>query len=408
MSKRNWGQAFSRAAGSVAGAALNRYANSGTRNVNVTHTYAGGGPAGGVKFSRERHRVGRRGRRNRAKLGDVFRQMESVKARWQLTSPTLTGPGKVPIGYGYDSITLPDNYKVLPIHLMSITQNPYNFIGNTLANKGSFAHGMYKVVRDSSNGKLGLQSFVSNTQVGYNNFDANGHWQREKGIFKFDEFCIRPKMFHKWTKVSMNLYGAKYIPLTYNIRFYQFPKEFDPFQEAPNSGHNIPEFSEFARFVEDISRPLLLNPINDPATKNESRGKCRLLRSFKIDIAPLSYTNAASETTAAVHVGNVRQFTTFFRHDRWRNYDWSEKDSSTTVDNNWSDLGWDVVTNEVPVTEVSWGSRIFMVVTCTTGSAKDLPQLGTYIGNPVQLSEIPDDFGTYDVVVRQEFMVPGP
>lgn len=265
---------------------------------------------------------------------------------------------------------------------------------------------MYKVIRDSSNGKLGMVNFASNLQAGYNTFDADGHWQAEKEFIEFNQLQIHSKLFHKWTKVSMNLYGAKYIPLTYNIRFYQFPKEFDPLQEPPNSGHNIPEFSEFARFVEDVSRPLLLNPINDPATKNESRGKCRLLRSFKIDIAPLSYTNAASETTAAVHVGNVRQFSTFFRHDRWRNYSWSEKEYSTVVDNNWSDLGWDKITNDVPVTEVSWGSRIFMVVTCTTGPVKNLAQLGTYTKNPDQLAEIPDDFGTYDIVVRQEYVIP--
>lgn len=412
MSKRDYRNAFGRVGLALGHAALNRYANSGTQT--VTHRYAGGGNAGGVRFSRERHRVGRRRRRTGAKLADVLRTCGTYRTRWQLMSNTLTGPGRVPIAFGGYNTTDVERHS-MPIHFMSLSQNPWINPNMVVPGKGAYNHGLYRVVRNPGNGTLSYLPFQSNTNIGVNNYDVNGHWQPE--LLDGNVFVDRVpnQIYHKWTEVKMNLYGAKYIPLTYTINIVQMPKEFDPTQFPPSFPvdgvtpplDNEPEFSEFTRYMEDISRKLLCNPLNVPGTRPEYKENVKLLKSYKISVAPLSYSNAEAEGSASVKVGNVREFKIFLRHDRWRNYSWAEIEHNVLQDRNFADLGWDVMSNQDPVTDVKWGHRVFMFITCTTGPIRDGQQNDVRSTLPVQLTDIPEDFGTYDIIVRNEFLVPG-
>lgn len=381
-------------------------------NPSYKTTFAGGGPAGGVKFSKEKHAVGRRRRRKASSLTDVMRTMQKLRARWQLCSNTLTGPGRIPIGFGGYTLTDGD-FHSMPIHLMSLTQNPYNPstgpFGVANGNKGAYGHGLYKVVRKPADGTLGLVFYESNTRLGVNSYDPNGYWQQESEPASGGGYT-NGSYFHKWTEVRMNLYGAKYIPLVYTISVVQVPKEFDPFQHAPSivapgvpPVGNQPEFSEFTRWMEDISRSLCCNPLNTTGTKKEYKDNIRILKQYKVNVQPLSYSNASAEGTASVKVGNVREFKMFMRHDRWRNYCWAEIDDTVDQDRNFADLGWDVKRTNQPLTDVKWGSRLFMMITCTTGPIRDGIQNDVRTHNPVQLTDIPEDYGTYDIIVRNEF-----
>jgi len=411
MSKRNWGAAFGRAVSTAAGMMQGAsFSYQPTRRI-TNVSYAGGGQAGGVRFSRERHMVGRRKRKNKFTMKDYLTGKATVRARWQLCSNTLTGPGRIPIGFGGYTVTDNDHHS-MPVHFMSLTQAPWAGASATVQGKGCYPHGLYKVIRNPSNGQFGYQFLESNTNAGVNNYDVQGNWQPENipNNWSYDNEFQPETLFHKWTEVKLNLYGAKHIPLVYTINIVKLPKEFSPFQYPPDAivppTTGQPEFSEFSRWMEDINRSLLCNPINVTGTKKEYKKHVKLLKTYKINLQPLSYTNAAAEGEAPVKVGNVRQFKIFLRHDRFRNYLWSELDNNVDQDRNFADLGWDVNFQQKPVTDVTWGSRVYMFITCTTGGIKDGPQNDTRTHLPLQASDIPSDYGTYDIIVRNEFKLP--
>lgn len=411
MSKRGYGAAFGRAVGAVGGMLQGSSFsyNPTTRN---TVTYAGGGSAGGVKFSRERHLVGKRKRSNTIKKSDLFKGMSVIRGRWQLSSKTLTGPGRVPISFGGYSTT-DANHHVMPVHFMSLTQCPYNGAALVDHAKGCDRFGLYRVIRNHTNGKFGYQPYQCNTSVGVNSYDVFGRWQAEQknnGV-DFDQPDQYSSLYHKWTEVRLNLYGAKHIPLVYTINIVQMPKEFSPFQHAPDGSvggitTGQDEFNQFSRWMEDINRSLLCNPINVTGTDKEYKKHVKIVKQYKINMQPLSYTNAAAEGTAPVKVGNVRQFKIFMRHDRWRQYAWAETAINVVQDRDFSDLGWDMKQDENPVTDVSWNKRLYMFITCTTGAITDGLQNNLTTGYPYQLEDIPSDYGTYDIIVRNEFLEP--
>lgn len=366
-----------------------------------------GGPAGGVKFSKEEHVVGKKRRRTYAKLSDILAQMYRCRYRWQLCSNTLTGPGRIPIGYGGWTGTDLVHHS-LPIHFMSLSQNPQIRLDNVNSNKGSYRHGLYRVIRNAGTGELGALFFQSNSSDGVNSYDTNGHWQPEMPLVDSNPHTY----FHKWSEVKMNLYGAKHIPITYTISLVKCPKEYDPLQvqpsppvdpvTAPVTNHN--QFNEFSRWVEDVIRTLVCNPLNEPGTKKEYKDNIKVVRQFSTTIQPMSYTNAAAEGDAPVKVGNVREFKMFVRHDRWRDYIWAEQDENVVQDLSWQDLGWDRYQQPMDnYTDEKWGQRMYMFITCTTGAITDLVANDCRSNRPVQLADIPNDFGSYDLIVRNEF-----
>lgn len=394
--------AFGRALGYGAAAMQGSSFSYNPTTYNNTYKYAGGSSSGGVKFSRERHRVGRRKRRQRARLSDVLNGKAVFRQRWQATSNTLIGPGKIPISYGFDSGSSGD-IETLPIHMMSITNCG---IGLASAEKGCHLPGMFRVCRDKNTGAIGMRKFDSQTYVGVNDWDSTGSWQGESNVTAIP--ANGDSLFHKWTEIRFNLYGAKYIPLTYTIKLVQVPQEYDIGKAevwAPGAALPLGEFDQVTRWFEDVSRSLIANPINVTGTEKEYKSKVKVLKSYSVTIAPLSYTNAASEGTAPVHVGNVRQFKAFIRHDRFRKYDWAENAVNILPDRNLADLGFDVKTLDRMYCDVKWGQKVYLMLTCTTGPKVDSDAYDVYATRPYEYASIPNYEGTYDVLVRNEFLI---
>lgn len=402
MSKRSYKAAFGRAVGTLGGMAMNNRFNLGFNYTRSTNRAPAGGGAGGVRFSKEAHRFGRRRRRNKIRLDDLFRGYAKLRTRWQLTSPTLIGPGRVPISFGVDT-TSAANFETLPIHMISLTTN---MIGEANTSKGAHKKGLFRFVRDSATGTVGWNWFDAQMEDGVNTYNGTGEWEWEAR----NDFGLAPqdKFFHKWSEIRLNLYGSKYMPLTYTITFVTMPKEFDPQQIdswVPGSPNQLEEFNECTRMLEDLVRPLISNPINVSGTKQHWKDKVRILKQYKVNMAPLSYSNAADETTAPVHVGNVKQFKTFIRHDRWRNYNWADRISNVDPDRDLNDLGWDHTDSEKVSCELDWGKRVYMIISCTTGPRVDKTAYSVYSHLPAQYTSMPDYEGTYDIMVRNEFMV---
>lgn len=364
-----------------------------------------GGPAGAITYTKERHRVGRRRWKKSVKMADIQRMMNKYQARWQLCSPNLRGPGRISIGFGGYTATDGARHS-MPIHFMSLTQNPMDSAVNESVPKGCYNHGLYRVIRNAGNGTLSTRPFQCNTYQGVTTYDTFGRWQTEK-LDTALHSALNGHLYHQWTSVRMNLYGAKNIPLTYTISVLQMPKNYSPYQHPPTDASvpldNFSEFNEFTRMIQDISRGLIANPLNVSASSNDWKKNVRIVKQKRITIQPLSYTNAAAETSSEVKCGNVRQFNMFLRHDRWRNYSWADRTSDTTVDRDFADLGWDVTTGETVTTDVSWEKRLVMMITCTVGQIRDGPQNDVTTSLPPSLDDIPSDFGTYDIIVRNSF-----
>lgn len=364
-----------------------------------------GGPAGAISYTRERHRVGRRKNRVRAKMRDILALADNHRSRWQLCSGNLNGPGRIPLSFGGYGATS-GHHDVLPIHFMSLSQNYFTSPNSVSENKGTYPYGMFRVIRNWTNGKLSYRPMQPNTKDGVNQYDANCHWQTECGSSA--SFLDHSRKFHKWTSVKMNLYGAKAVPITYTISVVQCKKNYSPFQHTPTfaaglPGDNIPEFSDFTRWIQDVSRTLIGNPINTSGTNKHYLNNVRVIKQKRITINPLSYTNAAAEASAPVKAGNVRQFSLFLNHNRWRNYSWTDTDATVDQDRNWADLGWDVKISDYPVTDVTWNQRVYLFVTCTVGGTADLVQNDTTNNYIEPLTDMPVDFGSYDIIVRSSF-----
>lgn len=400
--KRSYKAAFGRAMGTFAGMSMNPNFRFGVNYTRTTNHAPAGGAAGGVRFSREQHRFGRRRRRNRIRLDDLFRGYAQLRTRWQLTSPTLIGPGRIPLSYGLDTTTSA-TFETLPIHMISLSNNVQGLPSTA---KGAHQRGLFRFVRDTATGQCGWNWFDSQNEVGVNSYTGDGKWAFEEGQTAF--LPSVSKLFHKWTEVRLNLYGAKYLPLTYTISFVTMPKAYDPQQIdswVPLSTNLYNEYNEFNRWLTDLSRGLISNPINVIGTKPHWKDNVRIIKQYKVNMAPLSYSNAADETTAPVHVGNVKQFKTFIRHDRWRDYNWADTDTNVDAELDLSDLGWDKVDQEVQLCDCEWGKRVYMIVSCTTGPRVDKTSYSVYSHLPDQYTTMPEYEGTYDCLIRNEFMV---
>jgi len=360
-----------------------------------------GGSSGGdgVRFSRERHLIGRKKRKNYVKMADLLTGKGTLRTRWSATSNSLVGPGKVPIGFG--SATGAANFQVLPIHFISLTCNPMG-IANSF--KGAHRRGLFRIVRDQNTGETGWNYFESQGAQGVNQWLADGRWTNEVDT---TDTINQNSLYHKWTEIRLNLYGAKYIPLVYTISLVQMPQNFDPQKTdswAPGVGLPNGEFDEFSRWMEDASRPLIANPINVSGSEKEYKKHVKVIKKYTVRMNPLSYSNAADESTAPVHVGNVRQFKAFIRHDRFRMYNWAEHTSNFATDKNFDDLGFDTTSGDQNLSDVQWGKRLYLMITCTTGPAVTSDAYSIYERRPYEYTAMPSYEGTYDIVVRNEYL----
>jgi len=328
-----------------------------------------------------------------------------------MTSASLLGPGRIPLSYGLDT-TSNANFETLPIHMMSLTTLPN---GESSHEKCTHKKGLFRFVRDSTDGRVGWNWFDNQKDVGVNDYTGTGQWQLEESFPNMAGYTesvpSTGNVYHKWTEIRLNLYGAKYLPLEYTISIVSMPKEYDPQQIdswVPQSTNLLGEFNECSRMLEDIVRGLISNPINVTGTKQHWKDNVKIVKQYKINMAPLSYSNASDETTAPVHVGNVKQFRTFIRHDRFRNYQWSDNATNVNVDRELDDLGWDQkVKGDRNWSDVEPGKKLYLMISVTTGPLVDSKAYDIYKHLPNLYTSMPNTEGTYDIMVRNEFMCTG-
>ena len=365
---------------------------------------------GSATYSRSRKRIGRVRRRTvksvfRNYIGDQQHQVW----RWASMSNNLKGPGRLPIAFGAPNDN-PNNL-VCPIYFMSLS-NLYSYPNEKdYPAYGAYKHGLCNVVYVKDANQFFYLPKASMTSGGNDiAYDGNGLWQPET---KSAEAFQSNKLFHKWTEIKFNLYGSSLYPLTYTITICKMPESWNFHKYPPYSSTDptslIPAATEVGEICRDLLRPLVGNPINTNNGNDTWRKKVKIIRQYKYHVAPLSYTDADAEGTAAVHLGNTQQVKIFLRHDMFRRYDWSVTPTSRLYDKNFADLGWDVNRKDVDhnVVDVDWNRRLYMYVTCTTSGLIKDQSLDPFQSNPIVTpTALPDDFGSFDIQVRRSFANP--
>jgi plasmid stabilization system protein ParE len=368
-----------------------------------------------VNFTRSKLTVG--GSRKRS-ANELFKAqiggMEEIIYRWQACSANLLGPGRLPIGFGFDSTTFP-TVNCLPFHMMSLTNNP-GLPEN--APLGCWLPGMFRYYFDKTSGNMGYAFLKSQAPNGNPTLPQAGYWSIEKGTSQ----AKTGQIFHKYTDIRLNLYGSTLYPLKYKVMLItDMPREMQPLENAamtnpitvPGNDFTLLNNNPLSQFILDHVRPLVTNPIIGSNTDEDYKGKYKIVSQKTYNIPCLSYGNAVSEAGlgGAVSATNVHNVNMFIRHDRYRDYKWHQLATDIVRTNNPGGVGYDVtdtanVNTEDTMCDVDREQRLFLVISCNAGALENgtaYTATGIYCGpdadttNPSQLS------GSYDIVVRNCF-----
>jgi hypothetical protein len=382
---------------------------------------------GATSVRRSRRRIGKTKRRSTAQVFQAVlgAGVPSI-SRWQLASANYIGAGRVPIEYRQTNDF--GDLAYVPIHFMPLT-GLYGTYANTTVHADDVDHGIYNIgmsrlIFNSTSGGFNYQPLQSNTRVGYNSPDVLGKWQIEQNSFGLDNTDNHGnRQFHKYTDVKMNLYGAMNIPVVYTVMLVQFTgDDYNPSRTPPlrdiasiSLTNTIPGNSDCANMFKDILRPLVGQNMNTNGYLDwRKSGNVRIIKSERIKIDPLPYTEAAAEAaTTACNTGNIHELRWFIRHDRFRNYQWAETAANTVTDLTLNDGGWDVHKRSIPLGDVDWTKRMYLMVTAsvpeignTTNGYTNVPvsNNGGYINSPTT-AEADKWFGSYDICVRNAFIM---
>jgi len=378
---------------------------------------------GATSVRRSRRRIGKTKRRSTAQVFQAVlgAGVPSV-SRWQLASANYIGAGRIPIEFRQA-----DGYLCYaPIHFMPIT-GVYGTYANTTVHADDQLHGIYNIgmsrlIYDNVTQQMYYQPLMSNTKTGYNGVDTTGKWQVEQNSFGLDNTDNHNnKQFHKYTDVKMNLYGALNIPVTYTVMLVQFknqdynPNIVAPTRDVADISNVIDPGTDLNNMFKDMLRPLIGQNMNTNGYVDWRRsGNVRIIKQERIKIDPLAYTEAAAEaSTTACNTGNIHELRWFIRHDRYRHYQWAETENNTVADININDGGWDVHKRSIPLGDVDWDKRVYLLVTSS------VPELGNSdngytnasISNNGGTINSPTTagadkwFGSYDICVRNAFIM---
>jgi hypothetical protein len=379
--------------------------------------------SGAASVRRRSRRTGRTRRRNVNQVWKhVLGEGQNVVTRWQLGSSNYIGAGKVPIEYRRTTTGTVTDY--IPIHFMSLTTLSGAFTSTTFPTEdpinGIYKHGLCRMLHQPATSRMFYQPMQVNTSDGYNNYNSDGLWQYEQNAAGINtQERHNGKHFHKWTDIKMNLYGAMYMPVTYTISLVQFRSEtLNPNSVLPVGigglavESAIEPYTECNNLFRDMLRPLIGQNMNGNGFKPSN--EYRIVKKEVIKIDPMPVTEAiAEDTTSAIMTGNIRELRWFIRHDRFRNYAWSERIADTTQDTTFNDGGWDLYKRGVAMGDVAWDSRLYLLITCTAPelgtTANGYPEVavGTTGGYMNTSTASPADkwMGSYDIAVRNSFII---
>jgi len=374
-----------------------------------------------INFRRSKVNVGKTRKRS---ANEIFKntigQMKEVIFRWQSVSKSMLGPGRVPIGFGYDTTGNGQNY-VVPFHMMSLTTHPVFKDDATLGcvNKG-MARMVYRQVASPFAGHFGYQWLTNQDTDGVEPPIAQrGNWQYETGIVN----NAVSDVFHKYTDIRLNLYGSTLYPLTYRVMVIKgMPIEMQPFEYSPVSttvesapvAADFPIFttSPLNEFIMDHVRPLVSNPITGSNSDRTWKDKFKVVKDISYHIPCMSYGNAVDEGTSTVNATNVRNVSMFIRHDKFVKYNWRTIANDHDPDLNLGGQGWtrtDISTlaSNSLLTDLDREQRMFLVISCVAPRLED--SLTDYtvdgpIGGPTEdHTNAKMVSGSYDIVVRNCF-----
>jgi len=382
---------------------------------------------GATSVRRSRRRIGKTKRRSTAQVFQAVlgAGVPSI-SRWQLASANYIGAGRVPIELRQTNDF--ESLSYIPIHIMPLT-GVYGTYANTSLHTDDISHGIYNIgmsrfLYNENVNTFHYQPLQSNTRVGYNSPDVLGKWQIESNSFGLDNTDNHSnRQFHKYTDIKMNLYGAMNIPVVYTVMLVQFTNDdynfntYGPLRDiaAVNDGNTISGTTDLGAMLKDMLRPLVGQNMNTNGYEDwRKSGNVRIVKSERVKIDPLPYTEAAAEAaTTACNTGNIHELRWFVRHDRFRNYQWSETTANTTTDLTLNDGGWDVHKRSVPLGDVDWTKRMYLMVTSSvpergsvTNGYTNVPvsNNGGYINSPTT-AEADKWFGSYDICVRNAFIM---
>jgi len=369
-----------------------------------------------INFKRSKVTIGRSRKRT---ADQVFKatiaDMQEVIFRWQACSASLLGPGRIPLAFGMDS-NLDTLTQCVPMHIMSLTTHPGFQSSGDL---GCVNHGMsrfvYRTPLSGFSGHFGYQRMYNQQADGTL---AGGGWQYESGTSNPDV----DEVFHKYTDIRLNLYGASTFPLKYRVMILTgMTTEMQVFEKSPvsdtvdsaaaPSDFPIGDLSPLNEFILDHVRPLVTNPIIGSNSDSTWKGKLKVMSDVTYDLPCLSYGNAVEEGYSSVNATNVRNVNIFLRHDKFRNYAWHALGTDRVPNENLASTGWTATDTSTLAAssllmDVDREQRVFLVISCTAPSLLDNAVFGVAgpTGGPdsdpgaAYISS-----GSYDIVVRNCF-----
>lgn len=375
---------------------------------------------GGIDIVRLADKVGRKRKRS---ANEIFKSsighMEESILRWQNVSESMLGPGARLITYSKDSTAVlgTQNNRVMPVHFMSLTNfsGPFAVQNTGAVDSGARGAGMcrlvYRAPVSGFQGEFGYQYFKSQKSNG--DLGDDPAWHYEKGVSWSN---TDPSVFHKWTDIRLNLYGAMNYPLLYEVMLVTgMPEDMQILERSPISDGTtdadfpIEDNSPLGDFCRQFVRDLIGNPIVGSSDNKLNKGKMRVIYRKKIYVAALPNSDV---TSGSIHTANVKNLNIFVRHDRFRDYSWKKPEADTVYHDDFDKQGWDRtdISNASVNTgyaEVDREERVFMFIKCNA------PQLldsidgrvnSPVVDHPFTLKTFQSSsYGSYDVVVRNCF-----
>jgi len=351
----------------------------------------GSGSTGNL-VSRVNRRSGRSRRWGSAKLKKAIIGAGSEYIyRCQATSMTYLGPGFFNLGMNKFNPT--STTHSVPIHFMSLSNIPF---GNENGVKGAYKSCLRQVYYDSVAGQYAYSPIGNQASSGAYQ-PTGGVWKQECSTGQVPDDLT--KVFHKYTDIKLNLYGAITIPVKYTVLLCQMDENIDLLKNGPDSFYGVE--SDQNMMLRDMVRPLTFSSVGHNSNIKYQKNM-RIIKKHTVTINPLPYSDQQGEVALPdtySKMANIHELRWFVRHDRYRDYKWSELTSDYAPggkNNALEQPAWDVVTDTVPLCDVEWGKRLYLFVMATAPT----------VGNNLELYPLQDTAhsvtqGSYDVNIRQ-------
>lgn len=346
---------------------------------------------GSTTLRRERRRIGRKRRRT---AGTVFREVlhgkTKVVFRWQNISDSILGPGRVAIQWSDKDTT---DFDRMPIHFMSVSQFPW---GTPNGAKGCRTDGMKRYEYSPLTGTWVY--FMLNSQDNLGTNGGTSEWYKESAT-NADSL---KNVFHAWTQINLNLYGTRCVPITYTVYLMSMPEQIDPQSVNPGlPGATLG--SELNNMLKDIARPICGNVLSMNGRQDWQKD-VKVVRKFVRTIQPLPFSDQTAVGSSLSKTAHVQQLKVFLRHDRSRNYKWSQNLDDTTMATNLSLPGWDEETVSDPMSDCEWGKKLYLFITATSPRVMAAENGDAdFLENDAFGTFITDTQGSYDICVRSCF-----